>query len=959
MTGPFQANNSDNSPGGLGTGGMLNPNGFVGNGNQQSYLGSLIDEATSINLNPLKQNPVMKTMVYSPDIRVVVSSGGKEYDVSSNVVRGQLFRVENSASTFICELTNKNEQYTKNGGLFDRMDRIAVWMKRINWVQVFSGYLDTVPFAQMWAGNVTIKATCTLKRLLYTYWNPNLAESRVVFSQMGPAGVDAGGSTDTGLGDLTGNLVCWVGGWNPQNVHIQDFPLNFFNAMETEFQKISQQNQTSGEDFKDILLGYDHTAGVGSAAGTRYLSTGPGLGPQVIGSAEYKQQVIKAVDDRGMGPSVKDIQNSYQAEQLSSIGETAIKTPAVVQAFQQNSALAGTMQTQARSADAAILAFACVMAESGWLNRANAQIPESLSYPHEAMSTDHDSIGLFQQRNSGWGTVAQRMNPYASAGMFLDELSKFAWREMDPAEAIARVQRNRDGAATYITFIAEATQEVSAIRAGQGKYNPPAQFGGIGVSSLVQAVSGQSLNATASTLINSVANSAISQNNPSPGAIPIGNTGRPQPDAQGAVNCALSSIGRPFRNGASGPESFDAPGLIDYCYRSIGLDIGPGTAQQSQRCREKISSLAVAQPGDVIQTNGGQHTAILVQVAPPLIVEAPPDGTGIVRTAPLIYPDIAGIYRYADYGGPGPAPFNPVAKSGLPVGLGSTGGLTGTGSDGQQEQVARNLFSYIFTPAVFAPSIAQTFRGEKSFIDCEPLIQEVQAICRAGLRNFASAPNGDFIAYYPDYFGVDEKPIAFTIEDIEMKDVRINLTDDAMTTHVYVSGDVFTQGLGQKSQVLGWLQTNGVATVENETLFQRLKRVVPGKTDGLSGQAILQKYGVRPLQMEFNMLASHKLEFLVACQLFMQKWAEQYETLASFTFMPELFPGMRVGLAKTGIAVYVSEVTHTFDWEQGFSTTAKILAPSSANGAKVVDNVIYNMPSDITKPAVPTTVPGN
>lgn len=958
MTGPNATNNSENM-------GMLNSSG-VGPGNyvgQGNFAANLIDAATSLSLDPLKPPPTMKTFVYSPDVRVVILSGGREYDVSQNVVRGQLFRRENSASTFVCELTNKNNQYTENGGLFDRMDRIAVYMKRINWVQVFSGYLDTVPFAQMWAGNINIKATCTLKRLLYTYWNPNLAQSAVVFNQMAMVGAAVNGvsdiqgaSTDTGLGDLLGNLVCWVGGWSPSNVHIQDFPLNFYSSMEAEFRRIQIQNGASTEAFKTLLEGYDHSTGVMSAADQKYLSTGPGLGPQGLGAPFYQQQVIKAVDDKGLGPKTKDIQSSYAVEQ-SGMTAQGSRDDASRTAGEETVAMGQNLQTQARTADAAILAFACVMAESSWAMRANAAIPESLGYPHELMSTDHNSIGLFQQRNQGWGTVAQRMNAYTSAIMFLDALEKFDWRNMEPAEAIARVQRNRDGAATYMVHIATATQEVAAIRAGQGKFNPDPAFGGIGVSSIQQAVAGQSI---VSTAVGAVGNAAISQNNPSPGSIPVGNTGRPQPDAQGAVECALAMcVGKPYVRGGSNPATgFDAAGLVSYCYRSIGRDIGPGTAQQSQNARNKIATLAEAQPGDVIQFNGGQHTAILISAVPPVIVEAPPDGTGITRMTPLVYPDVSGIYRYADYGGPGPAPFNPVAGPGLPVGVGSTAGITGgTGSDGQSEPIARNLFSYTFNPATYAPSIANLFSGEKSFIDCQPLIQEVQAVCRSGLRNFASAPNGDFMAYYPDYFGVDNKHIAMTIEDIEMKDVRINLSDDAMTTHVYVSGDMTM--VGQKTEALGWLATMGVATVENETLFQRLRRVVPGHTDGLSGGAILQKYGVRPLQMDFNMIASHKLEFLVACQLFMQKWAEQYETAASFTFMPELFPGMRVGLANTGIAVYVSEVTHTFDWEQGFSTSAKIMAPSSANGADAVNNVMYNMPADATKVATPTTVPNS
>ena len=65
----------------------------------------------------------------------------------------------------------------------------------------------------------------------------------------------------------------------------------------------------------------------------------------------------------------------------------------------------------------------------------------------------------------------------------------------------------------------------------------------------------------------------------------------------------------------------------------------------------------------------------------------------------------------------------------------------------------------------------------------------------------------------------------------------------------------------------------------------------------------------------------------------MEKWAQQYQTMCSFTFLPELFPGMRVILSGHDLQVYVSEVTHTFDWENGFSTSAVIMAPSRTDAA--------------------------
>lgn len=84
---------------------------------------------------------------------------------------------------------------------------------------------------------------------------------------------------------------------------------------------------------------------------------------------------------------------------------------------------------------------ATALVESELVMYANERVPESLNYPHDALSYDYDSIGLFQQRDNGaWGTVAQRMNPRASAGLFYNAMMRFDWRSMDPGAACQRVQ---------------------------------------------------------------------------------------------------------------------------------------------------------------------------------------------------------------------------------------------------------------------------------------------------------------------------------------------------------------------------------------------------------------------------------------------------------------------------------------------------------------------------------------
>jgi hypothetical protein len=90
--------------------------------------------------------------------------------------------------------------------------------------------------------------------------------------------------------------------------------------------------------------------------------------------------------------------------------------------------------------DGARNGIATALVESNLRMYANRAVPESLKFPHDAVGSDHDSVGLFQQRQSGWGTLAERMNARASAGMFFNRMMQFNWRGMDPGAACQKVQ---------------------------------------------------------------------------------------------------------------------------------------------------------------------------------------------------------------------------------------------------------------------------------------------------------------------------------------------------------------------------------------------------------------------------------------------------------------------------------------------------------------------------------------
>ncbi|MFI7213382.1 hypothetical protein [Micromonospora maritima] len=91
---------------------------------------------------------------------------------------------------------------------------------------------------------------------------------------------------------------------------------------------------------------------------------------------------------------------------------------------------------------ALVVAVATAMQESDLYNLASDVLPESFDYPHQGSGSDHDSIGLFQQRpSSGWGTVAEIMRPAYAARAFFTALAEVpGWEEMSVTAAAQAVQ---------------------------------------------------------------------------------------------------------------------------------------------------------------------------------------------------------------------------------------------------------------------------------------------------------------------------------------------------------------------------------------------------------------------------------------------------------------------------------------------------------------------------------------
>jgi hypothetical protein len=237
----------------------------------------------------------------------------------------------------------------------------------------------------------------------------------------------------------------------------------------------------------------------------------------------------------------------------------------------------------------------------------------------------------------------------------------------------------------------------------------------------------------------------------------------------------------------------------------------------------------------------------------------------------------------------------------------------------------------------------------KGLMHDQSIMPFVQQLTQGSLRSFMSLPNGDFYAFYPDYFGeFGQHNPYWLIDDIEVTNGGIDLSDASLCTHYFTVGD---NTWPVNTELLNDLVSSGAITIFNAFLSSDLidtsalkasEQFAGGMADLMSqAEAIdfIKRYGARPIVNQYPMVRSSIMEMFLAYQGFMQAWSNQFLTPFEFTFMPELFPGGKVGFPKHGLQMYVQSVTHTWDLQEaGFTTTAQLAGPALMSGANSQQN---------------------
>lgn len=562
---------------------------------------------------------------------------------------------------------------------------------------------------------------------------------------------------------------------------------------------------------------------------------------------------------------------------------------------------------------------------------------------------DRDSVGLFQQRPSaGWGTVAQCHNPtYAATQFFTREMKVANRTSMKETQVAQAVQRSAFPNA-YQQWVAMGQAMVRSMNGVAVKLGTPAAGGSVGTST------GEAFAKVGAQLVEKYPHIRYTQQ---------------------YTGTRLDILSR------NPPPGLDCSSFVQAVYlRTMGAlyDIPRKASAQAQWCKAKgmqklTPKQAMNTPGALLflgsteaavhhvevslgngnQTVGAHHPGTDAHVA----TYGSPNYFNFGYLIPrLSYPGGVGGGTTTDLGG---------ALSGDGTVQGSAQDPT-TGAD-LPGYNPNDKFDKLFGNASWAPEtpqdnpdldLAAALTGVRALLNDQPLLPYLKNLFNSTMRSYCSAPNGDLIAWFPDYYGLWGTAGKMVVEAIECQDFTVEWADDFFVTHQFTlagqvnyldvnSGSVdtdFQTSTGADIRAF----TMGIATVDIPAIMYALFGIDASKQEALNfANYIYKRFGARPDYQQMDGLTGPKAEFFSALFMFMRQWAYQYNSNIPLTFMPELWPGMLIQMPWADFQAYITTVTHSFQFGSGggFTTSVNIAAPARLPKTKTDrDNVLVGLP---------------
>jgi hypothetical protein len=224
-----------------------------------------------------------------------------------------------------------------------------------------------------------------------------------------------------------------------------------------------------------------------------------------------------------------------------------------------------------------------------------------------------------------------------------------------------------------------------------------------------------------------------------------------------------------------------------------------------------------------------------------------------------------------------------------------------------------------------------------------PILDTVSQLMGTGMRDWCSAPNGDFIAWFPDYFGHYKQAGKIVIADVEISlsggGPTIGQSDENLKTHQFVTS-ASLPGNNDAREVWQQQTTAGVASVEFPELMAALMNISVKEAEEIRDDFLL-RMGARPDWTPMDTISGARQEFFFACNLFMQNWSQQFQASISTTFLPEAYPGMLACFPSLGIQGYIRQTVDSWDLSDGggFTTTISAAPWSTIGGLKVAGDI--------------------
>jgi hypothetical protein len=781
--------------------------------------------------------------------------------------------------TFRFQLQNVQRKYD---GIIRPMDRIVVSMRRIgDPLRVFSGYMNIGPIFSVWPRVLDLSASCTLKRLQYWYWDSGAQESANLIQQAGAATSGIASDQQQNAAQPSGD-----GGMRDLTLKILEEVVSWpkervhIGAIPDDWFTFATQ---VGDE---IIKASDYSNLIGS------MGSGLSGGTATSGGTIASGQVAPGT----YGGYTLD---ADQAKNASTINNVAVDRKLAARAAAQG--------------------IATSIVESNLRN---------------LNSGDRDSVGLFQQRPSqGWGTVAQCTDPVYASGKFFDALVKLPnYTTSDFGLTCQAVQR-------------------SAYPDRYGAKQAAAE-------AIVAAISGNST-AAPNAVVGSGAGGTIGSTT-AIGA-PAGATGRNV--AAQAYNLIKANpaghihyqMGNDDPYNSPDPVKLDCSSFVDVAYyRAVGQPwISPRSSVATERpkCTIITADQAKSIKGALMFVGSGH---VEVSLGNGYTAGAHTDGIALEKQVSIVAANgftdgglINGV-NYSDAATSQDAATLIQSKLGYSANItdpnefkvdgaavaASQGGGTSGASALDVFNALINVYSWGYVPDL----AGQILVGPRALMNDQPILPFIANLMAASMRSWCAAPNGDFMAWFPDYFDLWGIAAKMDVRSIELMDFTVTWSDLQTVTHQYVIGvpagiqnSINTQGQtfanGSNTGYAWQLTSSGIATME----FPQIFRAIFGQ-DASQGflDEFLGRFGARPNTVTLPTVKQGLPEFFLALFLFMRKWADQFSAEVPMTWMPELWPGMILRLPEFNFQAYITQVNHSFKLGKDgyFRTNASVCAPS-------------------------------